>query len=213
MTASMNGIFRMMLFAFFLGIAFGVLYDVFRITRVMLGTEYKGAKKSSDFLYSKKYPLIGSIKKKKSKKALLNIAVIRGDLVYCFLIGICLCIFFYYTNDGEVRPGALVVVFLGFLLYYNTIGRIVIFFAETICILLKIISKILLLAIAIPIKKVYNNTINIVKCAVSALICPILIKIRASRTKKLEELLISEAENGLILDYMKGKAFEDAIRR
>ena len=201
---------KMVLYAFFLGVGFGVLYDVFRIMRVVVGVEYLGvAKKSTDYLYSRKYPLIGKIERRenKAKKYFLDIFVGVGDIIYCLFIGGVFCIFLYYSNDGIFRWHALAAASCGFFIYYKTLGAILITFAEIICVFLKIISKILLFAIAFPFKFMYNIIISILKALFKPIAKFFILRYRRIATKHRMKVLLAEAKSGFLENLVKGQGF------
>lgn len=192
---------KMVLYAFFLGVGFGFLYDVFRITRVVVGVEYLGvAKKSTDYLYSRTYPLIGKIERRenKAKKYFLDIFVGVGDIIYCLLVGVAFCIFLYYSNDGIFRWHSLAAAVCGFFVYYKTLGAILITFAEIICIFLKIISKILLFAIAFPFKFMYNIIISILKFLFRPISKAFVLRYRRIVTQHKMKILLVKAKSGFL---------------
>ncbi len=198
---------KMCLYAFILGVAFGILYDVIRITRIILGVRYGFAQKSAEFLYSRKYPLIGIYKPGNGqiKKTLLDITVFIGDVIYCIAVGSVFCIFMYYSNDGIFRWQALAFVLLGFFVYYKTFGALIMYFAEIIGIFLKILTKILLYTIAIPFKIMYNIVIGLfgvpviwcVRCAMR-----IVTDIKMKR-------ILSASHRGFTDKFLKGRELED----
>ena len=205
MVQSMPALAAMTLYAFFLGIAFGVLYDAFRISRVFLGVSYGG--KSASYLYEKEYPLIGKLKKGqgKLKKGFLITAVIFGDIIYFTVCGLIFSVFIYYTNDGIFRFGALVAVFCGFFAYYMAFGRLVIAFAEIICIFLKIITKIFLFAIAFPFKIMYNILIRLYNRLFGIPLMRFLLKIRLKATERKMKSIMIEAADGFLKKFTKGQ--------
>lgn len=159
MYISLGLLARMTLYAFFLGIAFGAVYDVVRITRVMLGVRYGGRMRSADALLEKNYPLIGRVQRKNGGRLcafLRNAYVFVSDLVYFTAAGVVFCVFIYYTDSGIFRWQAPAALALGFFVYYRTIGVAVISFAEVVCAAIKIFVKISVKAIAIPIMFMYN---------------------------------------------------------
>ena len=204
---------KMTLWALFLGIAFGAFYDVIRISRVMLGVSYGAAKRSTEFLYSRKYPLIGMLIKKDSpfKERALNIIVALGDILFCLLTGAAFCIFLYYTNDGIFRWQALAAVFLGFFIYYKTIGVLVISFAEIICIFLKIITKIFLYAIAIPFKIMYNILVKVSKAVFGVPARLVLKRFRLVITDHKMKKLIADSADGFLEGFMKGQGTNNGL--
>lgn len=205
MVQSMSALAAMILYAFFLGVAFGVLYDVFRISRAFLGVSYGG--KSAAYLYEKEYPLIGKLENKqgKLKRGILLTAVIFGDLIYFTICGLIFAIFIYYANDGIFRIGALMAVGGGFFAYYITVGRLIIAFAEIICIFLKIITKIFLFAIAFPLKIMYNIFIKLYNRLFAITVGRFLLKIHRKSSERRMKVMLKQASGGFLENFMKGQ--------
>ena len=198
MVQSMSALAAMILYAFFLGIAFGTLYDAFRISRVFLGVSYGG--KSAMYLYEKEYPLIGKLQNKqgKLKKGFLMTAIISGDIIYFTACGLIFSVFIYYTNDGIFRFGALAAVLGGFFAYYLTFGRLIISFAEIICIFLKIFTKIFLFAIAFPFKIMYNILDKLYNRLFGIPFKRFLLKIRQKSTERKMKIIMEQAADGFL---------------
>ncbi len=205
MAQSMSTLAAMTLYAFLLGISFGVIYDIFRISRTFLGVSYGG--KSAAYLYEKEYPLIGKLEKRqgKFKNGFLLAAVIFGDILFFTVCGLIFAVFIYYTNDGIFRLQALVAVFIGFFAYYMTFGRFVIASAEIICIFLKIITKIFLFAIAFPFKIMYNILIKLYNRLFGIPFARFLVKIRQRSAERKMKAFLGRASNGFLENFMKGQ--------
>ena len=92
-----------------LGIFLGVFYDVIRFLRVLLGVNV-----SSPFKKGKRAP----------KAVFGYVFVALGDLLFFAVAAVLMSVFFFLTGDGRMRGYALVGAFLGFVLYYNTVGRL-----------------------------------------------------------------------------------------
>ena len=90
MEISMVSLARMTLFAFFLGIGLGLLYDVVRVSRVMIGVRYARVGALPEKLYERKWPLIGVLPKKNGtlKRHITDAFVFAGDVLYCTAAGI-----------------------------------------------------------------------------------------------------------------------------
>ncbi len=95
-----------------LGVLFGVLYDVIRFTRVLLCVDVRPPRG--------RHGWFGCV------------IVALGDLAFFTTAAVLMCVFFFVTNNGEVRGFALVGAFCGFLIYYNTVGRLFITVCETV---------------------------------------------------------------------------------
>lgn len=201
---SMTELARMIALAFVFGAVMGAVYDVFRITRVLIGVSYGG--RSADHLYQIEYPLIGKLKKKDNgiKRGFTDIIIGIGDIIFCLLAGSAFSVFIYYTNDGIFRFHAFFASFLGFVVYYKTLGALIISFAEIIAIFLKIIIKILLYAIAFPFRIMYNIFIKLLRKVFGAPFALARLKISAFFTDRKMKELMKNAESGFLKEYLKG---------
>ena len=124
--------------SFFFGAAVGVFYDLNRIIRVLLGVRY--SKKAFDRLFSLRLPILKrslGLGQKRKMGAGMNIIVFLGD-VLTFLFGaVGLIVLNYSYNSGDVRFFSVFGVVLGFVIYYNTFGRLIILVLEPIAFLVK----------------------------------------------------------------------------
>ncbi len=92
-----------------LGFLLGAFYDVIRLFRAIFGVTVKNPFKKGRF----------------NLKSLLGyIYVSAGDLLFFIVASAAMCVFFFLTGDGRARGYALFSSFCGFLLYYNTVGRL-----------------------------------------------------------------------------------------
>ncbi len=107
-------------YSLILGLIFGVGYDIMRILHMMLGNFF--LKKPIVFLL---------------------------DLVYMLLLTASYSIFVYAVYNGMHRMFIILAILAGFILYYNTVGRLVIAFSETI---IRWIRLILHYVIAVPVR-------------------------------------------------------------
>ncbi len=104
-------IYAFLAYSVVLGFALGVVYDVFRIIRMMfcvpslmISRELKGRERTG---------------------LLANTVVFVCDILF-FLVSACICaIFIFHANHGRVRGIALFASLIGFIIYYNTVGRLI----------------------------------------------------------------------------------------
>lgn len=132
MTVSMTGELWFLFASLLFGFCVGAVYDVLRIGRMFLGVRYAGA---PDRNFSERsLPLIGLRTamryRKKEKKALLFVPVFLGDVLFFILLGFCYPVFLYAAHNGIFRLYSLVSLFLGFLLYRQSVGRAVLFLSS-----------------------------------------------------------------------------------
>ena len=90
-----------------LGVAMGVVYDLIRFARLVFGVNV-----GSPFKGGSRFRFLGYF------------FVCITDLLFFAILTISMCVFFFLTGDGRMRSYGLCGTFLGFLLYYNTIGRL-----------------------------------------------------------------------------------------
>ena len=106
-------------YSLLLGLIFGAEYDIIRIAHIMLGG------------FRLKQPIVFLL-----------------DLAYMLTLTVGISVFAYAFNHGIWRLYILIPVSLGFVLYYNTVGRIVMLFSET---LIGWIRTVLRYAVILPI--------------------------------------------------------------
>lgn len=109
------------LYALLLGLFFGVLYDTLRITRMLAGVTPVHIKHVA---WASKLPCrhIGRIGKG-PVSAFVFIHLL--DILYGLSTGACFCVFLYALNNGRFRWYLLLGCMLGFLVYYWSIGKLV----------------------------------------------------------------------------------------
>ena len=187
MNIDMLLVFKSLLYAFLLGVFFGIVYDFLRLTRVMIGVSYAGDDSRSDFIYKIKFPLIGYYKKNenKIKTALVNTVIFIEDVIYFSFLGISFSVFVFYANEGKIRISLLISALIGFLVYFNTFGRLFVTFFEIIANFFKIFTKIFVFSIAFPIKVVYNIISSFLARVFGSVYAFFYCKIRVRKTEKL----------------------------
>lgn len=126
-----------LLYSIVIGCALGVVYDVIRVHRVMLGVVY--AHRTVRMLKKIPLPLLDGRRRPPSRLFLKLAAWLRlgRDVVICvqdicFFVfaGLVTTVFIYHANYGQIRWFALFGLGLGFFVYYNTIGRLVMLCSE-----------------------------------------------------------------------------------
>ncbi len=139
--------------SFLFGAVVGILNDVFRLSRVMLGVRYSG--KSFDRLYTLSLPILkrplGEIRGGKAKQGLLQAVMLLEDMaLFAFAAGGTV-VLNYYFNNGRFRFYTVVALVLGFVLYYFTVGKLVALLSEMIVFFLRAILGVLFASIFRPI--------------------------------------------------------------
>lgn len=174
----------MLLCSLLCGLALGMLYDVFRIFRIMTGTEHqtggyprKDKKEGSTarhFDKSRKYPevlpvpkfmrpvygstvrITGILNREKNGKRhclrsiLLQLLLFFEDILFFLIAGCVIALLLYYTNDGQFRGMAVFGVVSGFVLYYFTVGKLVISVSRALVFAIKAVLAYTILLVAFP---------------------------------------------------------------
>ncbi len=91
------------------GAMLGVFYDVIRLSRVLFGISV-----ASPF---------GT---RSLRRYVSYLLCALGDLLFFAVAAVVMAVFFFLRSNGIVRGYALLGAFCGFLLYYNTVGRLLI---------------------------------------------------------------------------------------
>ncbi len=182
----------------------GVLNDLHRFSRVILGVRYTG--KNMESLYKKKIPIVKRtlkpLRQEKGKSIALSVVIGIQDILLFSFAGVGTVLLNYYYNDGQIRYYTIPAVFLGFLLYYFSIGKLTILIFESLWFVLRAFFAITLYLISRPVllfvgffwkksKKIYAN-----------------VKKTIAKKQKIVynidkyKMVIKEAENGF-LEHLK----------
>ena len=112
-----------LLYSVLLGLFFGIVYGFFKFRRLCFPLKCLRVKKTT------------------RKIEIEDIFVFFEDVLFAFICAVTVCIFIYYMNAGRFRGIVLVGCALGFVVYYNTIGKLVlrlsVFLTRLICLVLK----------------------------------------------------------------------------
>ena len=129
MEISPSALWRLLLASLLFGIGMGVLYDCIRIQRVLLGiSRYTKAESAPVFC-----PAFLRMRKKRTgkwKKLAKFVCLVLQDILFCLSVGILVSILLFYRNDGVFRGFVLVGATVGFVVYYFTVGRLIISISE-----------------------------------------------------------------------------------
>ena len=155
------------LYALIMGVSFGVLYDIFRISRVMLtGVGLSGSKESPgriDML-TKRIRENADVRKSSAarlKNRLTNVIIFIEDLLFFVILAFVFTIFLYQANFGQPRLYIYIASVAGFVLYYNTIGRIVAAMSRIVVSLIRLIVTYTVYKIIKPAIKAIAGAISV----------------------------------------------------
>ena len=87
-----------------IGFILGVIYDIFRIRRITM----------------------------ESENIIKNIIIFAEDIIFAVISAVIMVLMIYHLNNGRIRWFFIFGAGIGFIVYYNTIGRIVIICSEKI---------------------------------------------------------------------------------
>lgn len=168
----------------FLGAFIGVIYDMFKIFRILSGLEFSN--KLENKISKLKLPIINqTIKKKKSKlnKIKRYVIYILWDLLFFIVIIPIVQIFVYAASSGIVRWYIALGGFIGFIVYYFTLSKLTTPVYEYILLFIKIFFAYIYYFIKLPLKKLFILIINKYN------------KFKRNKEKKREERQNKEKEN------------------
>ena len=146
----------MLLWGMVCGAGLGGVWDVFRITRVFLGIHYPS--RSVTRWYETPLPLLHRpvSRPHPASKRLLPPHLLRGavifveDALFGVLCGCTMTLLIYFTNDGIFRAMAPLGMLSGFLIYYHTLGRVILSLSQIVVFLLRAARCYLVAALLLP---------------------------------------------------------------
>lgn len=117
--------YQLILSFFIPGFVLGSIYDIFRIIRISR-TNSKGN------IYSRIKRHFGSDTNTDTQKLkwINNLLIFIEDFIFCIIGAFIEILLFYHWNDGVIRIYAILISLLGFFIYQNSIGRLIIYMAQ-----------------------------------------------------------------------------------
>lgn len=187
---------KLLLGAFVLGLAWGAVYDVFRIIRI----SRSNPPAPSGGFYEKIAPRrkiepFGGRLKKARGAADAALTFIE-DILFFLICAAAEVIFFLAENDGAVRIYCILFTACGYFIYRITLGRAVIFFSSNIIFLFKCLIYWLFYIIMIPIKHFLSLMRKCGSFMYSISVKKLLRAIKKRRSNSLEKSLYDDAGNG-----------------
>lgn len=130
------------LIAIVVGAGVGLIYDGIRLSRAIVGIRYTD--RLSRRFSTVHFPLIGILPQKeapqrKRREFFISLYVAMGDVLFFLLASVATVVYLYHANDGIVRWYLLSGLFLGFLLYYVTVGKITVNLFEVITLAFRVL--------------------------------------------------------------------------
>lgn len=133
-----------------MGVIFGTIYDVFRISRVIVGVRYRGKYGRKIVCKDSPCSLVLSGISRESLGIIRTVTVVIGDILFFVICGILASIFVYRYCSGIIRFYVLIGYVLGFVAYYNSIGRFVIYLSDILVFFIVSVSKRVFCVILFP---------------------------------------------------------------
>ena len=196
-------LFYLLIASFAFGIGMGAVYDIHRILRVFFGVQY--SKKRPSKLLQRPLPIIrrplGEIRQRRWSRAILSILIFLQDVIFFCIAGGGIVILNYAYNDGQFRFYTVIALFLGFFLYYITVGKLVISLSEWIVFFLRAMFTILVFILKAPFVKLFSLLLREMKKIRSNLQ-----KALANRRKKVynigkEKACLNAADRGFLRNF------------
>lgn len=145
------------LLSIILGAFIGLIYDMFKIFRILSGLEFSN--KLQNKISSLKLPIIKQLRVNKNNKfsnAKRYSLYLLWDLLFFIVIIPIVQIFVYATSSGIVRWYIFIGAFLGFLIYYFTLSKLIAPIYEYILLGFKIIFAYAFYFIRLPLKRLFS---------------------------------------------------------
>ena len=190
--------------ALLLGVGFGLVYDLIRIVRILFGERFST---TACEIRNARLPLL-SEKTHARRPKILKILVFAGDFLFCVLAAVAMILLFYRINNGKIRFLAFPVAGVGFYLYRQSLGRLVMLCAETAAFLLEAAVRCLFFFALFPIKWLGGRLMKTVKDCFGRMVEKRRKRIRENYTKAVESQLDTRAKQGLF-----GEKEEKGVRR
>lgn len=161
-------------YALLCGLGCGVLYDLFRLTRVFLGiTEYS---QTGLRLYDRPFPLIGMLRRPRSGRIVRAAqfwTVFVGDVLYALIVGCLFSVFLYVAASGCFRWFYLFSIGVGFFAYYFTVGKLVMAVSDMLVCIFRICLRYVLFFLMVPLRFVVKISCRIGRYLSKHMISPI----------------------------------------
>lgn len=192
---------RLILAALAFGGWLGVLHDLSRLVRIFLGASGQG--KTFERLASIRLPIVGRSlgerKKGTPHRIALMILTFFQDVLWFLIAGVGTVILNYYYNDGKFRIYTVAALLIGFVVYYFTLGKLVMLFSEVIVFFVRSFCLIVFCLVCRPIAAFGRFFGKNAKKIGKKLAQSIAKKRKKVYNKRKSRLLLQKAECGFLL--------------
>ena len=186
----------LLIYSFLFGMSAGAFNDISRIIRAFLGVRY--SKRSFERLYAIKFPFVGPLNSERPERVwnrrALSVLIFFQDILLFVYLGCGVVVLNYYLNRGQFRLYTIAAATVGFVVYYFTLGRIVMLLSEGIIFILRALFKIFFYIISRPFVFVFGLVLRILRKLAKKLRRAIEKKrsMRYNKEKRTELLALSE---------------------
>ena len=143
----------LLIFSALFGMAVGGLMDLHRLIRVCFGVRY--SEKTFEKLYAKPLPILrrplGAYKQTRLRQIVLSVLIFVQDVALFAVAAVGTVLLNYYFNQGRFRIYTVLAILLGFLLYYFTVGKLVMLCSEGIVFLVRAVLTVIFVLMSRPI--------------------------------------------------------------
>ena len=157
MEISQFGFVLLAVYSFCFGAILGALYDIMRITRILLGAE-RGTDEHRAHLRGIKLPIINksAYPKKRTRvvDSLLNVYTAIGDIAFVAMSGMIVVMIAYAYNNGRIRMVIFIGLLSGFLLYYYGVGKLTMKVSELVAFAIRSAAVYIFTAIRFVVRKI-----------------------------------------------------------
>lgn len=190
----------LLLFSFLLGLKIGIFYDANRIIRVFCGRKY--SKGTFDKLYGLKLPFIRRqvVRKNSSKLSDFAQKTIEavGDVMCVIATTVGVLVLNYSYNSGRFRFFTVLGALAGFLVYYFTVGKLIMLISEPTVILVKYAFLSVLVIFGYPVKSFFCFALKKLKKCVFLYSFTLEKKKKKIYNIKEKKFLLELAKNGFL---------------
>lgn len=166
------------LYSLAVGVFLAMLYDVVRVSRMMLGLRPGGVETPRRSL-----PLVGDVIKDRARGRIFSgVCVFVGDILYFMAATAVYVVFVFHAGDGDNRWFFSLGALSGFFVYFFTVGRLVMRFCGVIRFVLCALWAYAVFVLLFPFRMA-------LRYAISPAVCAMEVKISEKRTKKARKAL------------------------
>ena len=155
-------------YAFFMGVFLGVLYDFIRLTRILLGIgSYSSVARK--FKVKTSFVTCADDRHTRSgKRGYISSCILcfLGDILFGAVSAACYSVFLFHAIRGQVRWFFILASAVGFFLYYFTVSRFFLGIAETVVYAVKAVVFWILHMILTPFRLIFGWLIKVIGKAV-----------------------------------------------